>query len=160
MINLEDGQFRNINDIMKIIYPGSEFQDQEQEQEQEQEQAPLSEKRNLKDVQKTPLNISKNIDGNDVFIEVQAVGFEEADISVTTKMDDTGYKLVIEGTVNQEFEDDFSYTTKQFTIEPFKTVIKISREIAEGNFNIDLGAGILTIHCLPNMQATNIKKIF
>jgi len=163
----KDGNFHNLDDVLNMMYPGQDAKEWEQShyapdstQDSTQESTPKTEKRTLRDVAKAPINISKNIDGNDIFIQVQAAGFEEGDISVNTKVDDDGYKLVIEGSVIKDSEEGFSYSTRQFTIEPFKSVIKITREIAEGNFNIDLGAGLLTIHCLPNMEANNIKKIF
>ena len=167
----KDANFHDLEDVLNMINSEEKAKEWDQSHyaadstadstsDSTSDSTPKTEKRTLRDVVKAPINISKNIDGNDIFIQVQATGFEENDISVNTKVDDDGYKLVIEGSVIKDSEEGFSYSTRQFTIEPFKSVIKITREIAEGNFNIDLGAGLLTIHCLPNMEANNIKKIF
>jgi len=117
-----------------------------------------------KSVATAPVNISKSTDSNVHFVQLQVPGFNADEISVDIKNDEAGYKLVVEGSFapgDVEMEEaGCDYTHKTFEVAPFKTVVKINREIAEGKFNVGLDKGVLTIQCTPNADASVIKKIY
>ena len=103
-----------------------------------------------------PMNISKIDDLNIHYIQLKVPGYREDEISVDSKIDDQGYKLIISGKFPQSDvdleESNLKYSHKDFDMEHFKNIVKITREIAEGDFQVSLDNGILTIQCTPDNE--------
>ena len=106
------------------------------------------------------INVSK-IGEKNMFIEVQATGFTKDEISVELKAEDNSYITYIVGTPEQPQNDmNEVYAIKQFEKKPFETKVLIPKEAYDGEVDVTLENGILTISFILAEPINKTKKVF
>lgn len=106
-----------------------------------------------------PTNISKT-DGT-VFIQMVVPGYEEDQVTVTTDISEGSdqHVLVVTGEpIAREDQDEI--IIQDFFLDGFTSTIEISKEIADGQYSIELQNGVLSIKIIPAKKTNNARVVF